>query len=88
MLPQMPDPTQTAKLGHADSRLLSSLSESGGWTAGQIARQLGYSNVRSYAQILRRDLLRMETLGWVAKLDDNAPTAWVRTAKGTEDLNA
>jgi len=78
---------QSTKLGHADHRLLICLSEDGGWTAGEIAKHMGYLNVRSHAQILRRDLLRMEALGWVGKLDDNKPTAWIRTPAGTEALN-
>lgn len=79
---------EMTKLDHADHRLLVSLTEAGGWTAGEIARHMGYSNVRSAAQILRRDLVRMEALGWVAKLDSNMPVAWVRTLAGTEVLNS
>jgi hypothetical protein len=81
------DEPEVPKLGHADRRLLSCLSEGGGWTAGQIARHMGYAHVRSQSQIIRRDLLRMEALGWVARLDDKTPTAWVRTQKGTEAIN-
>lgn len=81
------DPIKTTKLGHADHRLLVCLSEQGGWTAGEIARHMGYTNVRSEAQLLRRDLIRMEALGWVGKLDSNKPVAWVRTPIGTEALN-
>lgn len=76
------------KLGHLDHRLLVCISEAGGWTAGGIAQRMGYTNVRSNAQIIRRDLLRMEALGWVAKLDDKKPTMWVRTLAGTAALNA
>ena len=80
-------PIQTTKLGCADYRLLICLSEHGGWTAGEVARQMGYTNVRSEAQIIRRDLIRMESLGLVGRLDDNKPVAWVRTKAGTEMVN-
>jgi hypothetical protein len=81
------DELEVPKPGTADRRLLSCLSETGGWTAGQIARHMGYTRVRSHAQIIRRDLLHMEALGWVGRLDDKPPTAWVRTKKGTEAIN-
>lgn len=82
----MSDPP-TTKLGDFDCRLLACLSERGGWTTGQIARQMGYTNTRSGAQILRRDLIRMQALGWIGQLDDKKPTAWVRTPSGSEALN-
>jgi DNA-binding MarR family transcriptional regulator len=34
---------KTTKLDHADHRILVCLSEQGGWTAGEIARQMGYT---------------------------------------------
>jgi predicted ArsR family transcriptional regulator len=83
----MPSNPETAKPDHHHRRVLVCLSEHGGWTAGEIARQMGYTNARRHGQIIRRELLRMESVGWVGRLDDNAPVAWVRTPLGTEMMN-
>ena len=80
--------SDTTKLGYGDFKVLLCLSEKGGWTAGQIARQMGHRNVRSHAQIIRHALIRMQALGWVGKLDDNQSVAWVRTKAGTEAMSA
>lgn len=78
---------QPTRLGHSDFRLLCCLSENGGWTSGQLARQMGYPNVGSEAHLIRRDLLRMEALGWVGRLDEKRPVCWVRMRAGTEAMN-
>lgn len=75
------------RIGVSDRQILVCLSETGGWTAGQIARQLGYSNVRSEAQRIGHHLRQLEGRGLVGRLDDRAPVAWVRTSAGTGAIN-
>ena len=66
------------KISDQDRFLLICLPELGGSTSGQIVRNMGeYTNVRSKAQILRRDLERLMGERLVAKLDDKKPTCWV-----------
>lgn len=72
---------------NSDFRLLSALGTGGGRTAGEVARRVGYTNVRRFSQIIRLDLLRMEEKGWVARLDDKKPSTWVRTPAGTKVMN-
>lgn len=75
------------KISDPDFRLLLYLAENDGWTAGQIAQQMDCENPRRAGARIRLDLLRMEKLGWVERLDDRSPTAWVRTPAGTEAMN-
>ena len=70
-------------IGFTRERILRVLHEYGGFTSGQVARKLGYQDIRSSTQILRRDLLAMERDGLVRRIDDLSPTAWQRTAAGT-----
>lgn len=81
----MTERTQTTLPDHQEVAILCSLSEAGGWTSGQIARGLGhYSDTRKHGAIIRSRLLEMERRGWVGRLDEKAPVAWVRTPVGTQ----
>ena len=77
-----------ARPDHHERAILLTLSCSGGWTAGQIARGMGHQDARKHGAIIRHRLLDMEKCGWVGRLDDAKPTAWVRTTQGTEAINA
>lgn len=81
-------PEPVRRPSHSERRLLATLDEKNGWTAGQIARQLGYINLRTRAQLLSRELRRLSANpGWVCQIDDQKPAAWVRTPAGTEAMN-
>lgn len=55
-----------------------------GMTAGSIAAEIGMG---CRPQRLAAPLRDMERWGWVTRLDDERPVAWMRTAAGTEALN-
>ena len=75
--PAQPSGVYRQALIHLDTRA--------GTTAGRIAIDVGMG---SSAQGLRAPLRDMERWGWVRRLDDQAPVAWLRTEAGTEALNA
>lgn len=68
----MSDPKTTLEPDYYDRRILLCMSERGGWTPGEIARQMGRDNVRKHGQIIRYQLLRLEQMGWAGRLDGKA----------------
>lgn len=67
-------------------KLLAALTEDGGFTTRDAARRAGIQPGPIASAWVRQDLLYMEKVGLVSRLDDQKPTAWVRTPLGTEAI--
>lgn len=70
-------------------KLLRALAEVGGVTTGRLselawgARFIGRKGKRIQSAWARGDLLRLEGMGFVRRMDDLKPVCWIRTVAGT-----
>ncbi len=68
--------------------ILDLLDERGGYVTGQIAQKLDpgsyAADARRTTRRVRNQLLRLQSSGLVAYLDNEKPACWVRTKAGTK----
>ena len=76
------------RLRQREREALAALTEDAGFTTGQVAKRVpnGHHNGHIHSAWVRGDLLEMEKLGLVRRLDDQKPGCWCRTAAGTAAL--
>lgn len=76
------------RVGSTDRGILIALDEDGGFSVKHLANRVGRwsLNNRRNSGVLANYLRDLERRGLVAKLDDQRPIAWKRTAAGTEAL--
>lgn len=70
--------------------ILKVLSESGGFTTGQVSKLANFSwggNARQKSGAVRSWLNQLMREGYVRLLDDQKPTCWCRTPEGTAAIN-
>lgn len=70
-----------------DKQILAALDTQGGFTTGQVAKKVlprfGH-NARTHSGAVRSCLEALERQGVVARLDEQKPMFWIKTAAGTE----
>lgn len=69
-------------------KLLHALVQVGGFTTGRVSERawgerFGRNGKRIQSAWARRDLLRLEGMGFVRRMDDLKPVCWIRTIAGT-----
>ena len=69
---------------HSEFRILCKLDQGYDMSSSELAHALGYTRIRSEAQLLRLELESLAKRGWTEKLRAGR---WKRTAAGTDAMN-
>lgn len=73
-------------LSLSNYNLLDKLGEVAGFTTRRLALRAGRTCDRRGSAMVRQDLLYLQSEGYVRPMDTEKPVVWVRTPKGTTEL--